>query len=81
MERHRWVIRLSACAVGVAAVAGANGLAYAQPDPSLPIGPSVIDQLVTSTPALAVDPHDSGSAAARWGGVGMVCENLNVRCR
>ena len=76
-----WVPRLVACAFGVLGVTATGGLAQAQPDPTLPIVPSIIDQLVTSTPALLVDPRDAGAAVTRWGGVGMVCQNLNVRCR
>ena len=55
MTRIR-VPRLVACAFGVLGVAATGGLAHAQPDPTLPIVPSIIDQLVTSTPALSVDP-------------------------
>ncbi|SHW47984.1 Uncharacterised protein [Mycobacteroides abscessus subsp. abscessus] len=80
MKRNR-VLRLAACALGVLGVTTASGLAQAQPDPTLPIVPSIIEQLVTSTPALSVDPRDAGAVVSRWGGVGMVCQNPNVRCR
>jgi len=46
-----------------------------------PTHTSIIDQLIASTPALSVDPRDAGAAVPRWGGVGMVCQNPNVRCR
>lgn len=75
------VLRLAACALGVLGMTTASGLAQAQPDPTLPIVPSIIDQLVTSTPALSIDPRDAGGAISRWGGIGMVCQNPNVRCR
>lgn len=79
--KRRWVPRLAACAFGVLGVTATGGLAQAQPDPTLPVVPSIIDQLVTSTPALSVDPRDAGAAVSRWGGVGMVCQNLNIHCR
>lgn len=79
MRRHRWALGLCAvCAVGMA---GGTGLAHAQPDPSQPIVPSIIDQLLTSTPALSVDPNNEGGPLSELGGVGMVCQNLTVRCR
>jgi hypothetical protein len=79
--KRKWVPRLAACVFGVLGMAVTGGLAQAQPEPTLPVVPSIIDQLVTSTPALSVDPRDAGAAVSRWGGVGMVCQNLNVRCR
>lgn len=79
--KRKWVPRLAACAFGVLGVTASSGLAQAQPDPTVPVVPSIIDQLVTSTPALSIDPRDAGAAVSRWGGVGMVCQNLNVRCR
>lgn len=79
--KRKWVPRLAACAFGVLGVTASSGLALAQPDPTVPVVPSIIDQLVTSTPALSIDPRDAGAAVSRWGGVGMVCQNLNVRCR
>jgi hypothetical protein len=81
MQRHRWALRLLAGALGVLGITGGTGLAHALPDPSLPVVPSIIDQLVTSTPALSVDPSDEGGRMALSGGVGMICQNLMVRCR
>lgn len=79
--KRSWVVRLVACALGVLGVTASGGLAHAQPDPTLPIVPSLIDELVTSTSALSVDPRDAVPAVTPWGGVGMVCQNLNARCR
>jgi hypothetical protein len=79
--KRNWVPRFAACVFGLLGVTATSGLAHAQPDPTQPIVPSIIDQLVTSTPALLVDPRDAGATVSRWGGVGMVCQNLNVRCR
>lgn len=81
MQRRSWALKLLACASGVMGTVAGAGLAHAQPDPSPPIIPSIIDQLLTSTPALSVDPSDEGGPANQWGGVGMICENLTVRCR
>ncbi len=74
------LVRLAAGALGVLSVTATAGLAHAQPDPTVPIVPSIIDQLVTSTPVLSIDPRDAGAVVSRWGGVGMVCQNPNVRC-
>ncbi|WP_158021310.1 hypothetical protein [Mycolicibacterium chubuense] len=65
---------LSAVAVG-----GGAGVAGAQPNPPPPA--PVIDQLITSTPALGVTPNDEGGPVERWGGVGMFCQNFWIRCR
>ena len=80
MKLHRCALRLLAGGIGVLALAWCAGVAHAQPDASPPV-PSIIDQLVTSTPALSVDPSDEGGRSTQWGGVGMVCQNLRVRCR
>ena len=81
MKLHRCALRLLAGGIGVLALACCTGVARAQPDPSPPPVPSIIDQLVTSTPALSVDPSDEGGPSTQWGGVGMFCQNLWVRCR
>ncbi|MDH6243417.1 hypothetical protein [Mycobacterium sp. OTB74] len=81
MERRRWIFRLFASALGALGMTCAVGIAHAQPAPSLPVAPSIIDQLVTSTPAISTNPHDAGVAVSKWGGVGMVCQNLTVQCR
>ena len=81
MRRRRWAVTLLACAMSVTGAIADAGLAHAQPDPSPPVIPSIIDQLLTSTPALSVDPNDEGGPLARWGGVGMICQNLTIRCR
>lgn len=81
MERRSWAPKLLACILGILGTMASAGLAHAQPDPSPPIIPSIIDQLITSTPALSVDPSDEGGPVAQWGGVGMICQNLTIRCR
>lgn len=82
MELHRPALRLLAGGIGLLAIMAATAApARAQPDPSPPWVPSIIDQLVTSTPALSVDPGDESDQSTPWGGVGMFCENLFVRCR
>ena len=81
MKLHRCAPRLLAGGIGVLALAYSTAVAHAQPDPSPPPVPSIIDQLVTLTPALSVDPSDEGRPTTQWGGVGMFCQNLWVRCR
>lgn len=81
-------MRLQTCALGVfasavsvLALACGTGVAHADPDPIPAPGPSIIDQLLTQTPVLIGDPSDQGGPSANWGGVGMFCENQQVRCR
>jgi hypothetical protein len=81
MKLKRCALSLLAGGIGVVALAGGTGVARAQPAPSPPPVPSIIDQLVTLTPALSVDPSDEGGPSTQWGGVGMFCENLFVQCR
>ena len=80
MKLHKPGLRLLAGGIGVLALAGGTGVARAQPDPSPPPAPSIIDQLLTATPALSVDPSDEGGPSTQWGGVGMFCQNLWVPC-
>ncbi len=79
MGGGRWVLAL--LAGGALAITCGSGLAQAQPDPAVPVVPSLIDQLVTSTPALLVDPSDRGGPETISDDVGIVCQNLGVRCR
>ena len=81
MELRRCALGLLAAGIGVFALATGTGVAHAQPDPSPPPVPSIIDQLLTQTPALSVDPSDEGGPSTQWGGVGMFCQNFWVRCR
>lgn len=67
-------------AVSVMALAGATGVAGADPNDPAP-APSIIDQFIVLTPALTVNPSDEGGASSGWGGVGMYCENQFVRCQ
>ena len=67
-------------AISVMALVGGTGVAAAQPDPIPPPAPGIIDQLLTETPDLFVDPRDEGGPSTDWGGTGMYCENPFVRC-
>jgi hypothetical protein len=80
MTRRRCALTLLAGGIAVVAVTGTSALASAQPDPSPPV-PSLIDQLVTSSPALSVNPTDDGSQSSQWGNIGMICQNFGIRCR
>jgi hypothetical protein len=66
--------------------------AQPEPEPEPQPPPPIIDQFITSTPILSVNPTNQGGpvrwgGAGRsdrpynWGGVGMYCENPAVRCR
>ena len=81
MTHHRWALRLLVGGFSVFALAGATGVANAQPDNSQPPGPSIIDQLVTSTPVFSVNPGDEGGPLTPSDRVGMVCMNLSIQCR
>ncbi len=63
------------------ALAASSAVASADPDPFSPPAPGIVNQLDTQTPALFVDPADEGGPSMNWGGVGMYCQNLYVRCR
>jgi hypothetical protein len=78
MKRQRVLV---AGAMSVVALAGGTGVANAEPDPFSPPSPGIVNQIDTETPALFVDPADEGGASLNWGGVGMYCQNLFVRCR
>jgi hypothetical protein len=80
MKLHTCARGLLAGALSVMALAGGTGVAHAQPDPIPPPAPGIIDQLLTETPDLFVDPRDEGGPTTDWGGVGMYCQNLFVRC-
>ncbi len=72
---------LLAGAISVAALASGTGVAHAQPDPIPPPAPGIIDNLLTQTPILFVDPNNEGGQGQDWGGVGMYCQNQGVHCR
>ncbi len=71
---------LVATAMTATALAAGTGVASADPDPFSP-GPGIVNQFDTETPALFVDPADEGGPSLNWGGTGMYCQNLFVRCR
>ena len=71
---------LLAGAMSVMALAGGTGVARADDTVPAPV-PGIIDQLLTQTPVLFVDPADEGGPATDSNGVGMYCENLFARCR
>ena len=81
MKLRRYAFSLLAGGMSVVALVCSAGVASAQPDLPLPPVPSIIDQLVTQTPVLWVNPTDEGGPSTEWGGVGMFCQNLGVQCR
>ena len=80
MKLHTCARGLLVGAISVMGLAGGTGVAHAD-DPFVPAGPGIIDQILTQTPALSVNPTDEGGPSVGWGGVGMYCENQFVRCR
>jgi hypothetical protein len=80
MKPRRIAPIVLAGAITLTAAASGAGIAHADSDPITP-GPAIIDQILTETPALFVDPSDEGGPASGSDDVGMVCENLFARCR
>lgn len=72
---------LVAGAMSVLGLAASSAVASADPDPFSPPGPGVVDLITTESPTLFVDPSDEGGPSMAWGGTGMYCQNLFVRCR
>ncbi len=71
---------LVAGAMSAMALAASAAVANADPDPFSP-GPGVVDLVTTESPTLFVDPADEGGPSMAWGGAGMYCQNLYVKCR
>jgi hypothetical protein len=82
MKLRMCIRGLLAGAISVMALTGGTGVAAAQPDDTSPGGPNIIiNQLISgSVPSLRVDTQDEGGPGQNWGGVGMYCQNLFVRC-
>ena len=81
MKLHTCARGLLAGAISVMALAGGTGVAHADTDPFGTPTPGIVDQILTQTPALSVNPNNEGGPSVGWGGVGMYCQNLKVRCR
>jgi hypothetical protein len=79
MKRHILAFGLVAAGMTAMTLAGGTGIAHAD-DPFSPTVPGLIDQLLTETPDLFVDPRDEGGPSTNSDRVGMYCENLFVRC-
>jgi hypothetical protein len=80
MKRRMLALGLLAGGMTAATLAGGIGIAHADPDPFTPPAPGLIDQILTETPDLFVDPRDEGGPSANSDRVGMYCENMFVRC-
>ncbi|OBF53620.1 hypothetical protein A5787_05760 [Mycobacterium sp. 852002-50816_SCH5313054-b] len=72
---------LVAVAMSAMALAASSAVANADPDPFSPPSPGVVDLITTESPGLLVDPSDEGGPSMAWGGTGMYCQNLYVKCR
>lgn len=80
MTRHMCARGLLVVAMSLPALAAGTGVAHAD-DPFTSPTPGLIDQILTETPDLFVDPRDEGGPGTTSDRVGMYCENLFVRCR
>ncbi|OBH75561.1 hypothetical protein [Mycobacterium scrofulaceum] len=78
MKTHLRARGLLAGAVTVLALTGGTGVAQA--DSGDPTGPNVLNQLITSTPALNPAPGDENGPTVDSNAVGMYCENRFARC-
>ena len=82
MKLHTCARGLLAGAMSALALAASTGVAHADTDAFGTPTPGIIDQLMTQqNPALFVNPNNEGGPSVKWGGTGMYCQNLNVRCR
>jgi hypothetical protein len=63
------------------ALGGGTGVAHADSDAFLQPVPGIINQMLTSVPALSVNPANEGGPSIGSHRVGMYCENQYVRCR
>jgi hypothetical protein len=80
VKRRMLALGLLAGGMTATALVGPTGIAHADLDPFTPPVPGLIDQLLTETPDLFVDPRDEGGPSTNSDRVGMYCENLFVRC-
>lgn len=80
MKRRMLALGFLAAGMTATTFAGGTGTAHAD-DLVTPPAPGLIDQLLTETPDLFVDPRDEGGPSANSNRAGMYCENLYVRCR
>lgn len=79
MKRHLLALGILAGGMTAMTLVVGPGVAHAD-DPFTPPAPGLIDQLLTETPDLFVDPRDEGGPSANSNRTGMYCQNLYVRC-
>ncbi|OBG99772.1 hypothetical protein [Mycobacterium sp. E3247] len=78
MKPHLRSLGLLAGAVAAMALNGGTGVAQADSGDG---AAGIINQLITSTPALASDQADQHGPSTGSDAVGMYCENRFARCR
>lgn len=81
MRRYARIRGLAAAGLNVMAFTLSVGVARAQPLPTPPPVPPIIDQLVPLNPAFGVDPNDEGGISSAQGTFGRFCENWWVHCQ
>jgi hypothetical protein len=79
MRLHTFARGLLAGGISVVALLGGAGVARAEPEPAPPPVPPII-QIITSTPALSLNPTNQGGPSSGWNGSGMYCQNMFVKC-
>ena len=80
MKRHILAFGLVSAGMTAMTLAGGTGVAHAD-DPFSPAGPGIVDLITAETPDLYAPSRDEGGQSAKSDRVGMICENLFMRCR
>lgn len=70
-----------ACAATAVALAGAVGVAHADPNVDPRPQPPGMDDVYSPFPTTWINPSNEGQPVNDTGDVGMICENLLVRCQ
>lgn len=69
------------CAATAIALAGAVGVAHADPNVDPRPQPPGMDDVYSPFPTTWINPSNEGQPVNDTGDVGMICENLLVRCQ
>jgi hypothetical protein len=81
MKRHAFAHGVLAGVMGFLALTCGSPAAKADPEPIVPPGPSIVNEILQQTPGAAIDPRDRQGPQRSLGGKGMQCQNLWARCR
>ncbi|OBH59564.1 hypothetical protein A5685_03470 [Mycobacterium colombiense] len=81
MKLRRCARGLLVCATAAIALAGGTGIAHASPNIDPRPQPPGIDDVWSPFPTTWQNPSNEGQPVNDTGDVGMICENLLVRCQ